>query len=213
MKRYPLLLCLSLCLTAASGFAKTAKTVLPQQVPFSDENTGVVFPTALGAFRKTEIRINSNPVIGTRIQYSGNRMGCIADIYIYALSERSEQITESEFREHYRNLREAVLELKKHSSRIEEVESAGQWQFSPGKNNVVWRELFHIRTDGEETYHSEMVLIHRGDRVVKLRIAVPSSQKEAVEEAKQFIIGFLKLFFKDRTPVFLPCQTKDQPKS
>ena len=204
MKRFRLLLCLFLCLTAGAGLAKTTKTVLPQDTSFSDENTGVVFPTALGAFRKTEIRINSNPVVGTRIQYSGNRIGCMADIYIYALSERSEQITEPEFLEHYRQLREAVLGLKKHSSKVEEVESAGRWRFSPRKNCVVWRELFYIHTDGEETYHSEMVLIHCGDRIVKLRIAVPSSQKEAVEEAKQFITGFLKLFFKDRTPVFLP---------
>ena len=212
MKRCRLLLCLALCLTAGSGFAKTTKTVLPQDASFSDENTGVVFPTALGAFRKTEIRINSNPVIGTRIQYSGNRRGCIADIYIYALSERSEQITEPEFREHYRHLREAVLELKKISPTIEEVESRGQWQFFPRKDNVVWRELFSIRTDGEESFHSEMVLIHCGDRIVKLRIAVPSSEKEAVEEAKQFITAFLKLFFKDREPVFRPYRPENQPK-
>lgn len=212
MKRCRLLLCLAFCLTAGAGFAKTTKTLLPQHVPFSDENTGVVFPTSLGAFRKTEIRINSNPVIGTRIQYSGNRIGCIADIYIYALSERSEQITESAFQEHYRNLRGAVLELKKHSSKVEEVESAGQWRFSPRKDHIVWRELFYIRTDGEETYHSEMVLIHCGDRIVKLRIAVPSSEKEAVAEAKQFIIAFLKLFFKDREPVFRPYRPESQPK-
>ena len=213
MKPSRLLLCLSLCLMAGAGFAKTEKTVFPKEAPFSDENTGVVFPAALGAFRKTEIRINPNLVIGTRIQYSGNRPGCIADIYIYALSERAEQISEPEFLEHYRKLREAVFALKEQSSRIEEVESVGQWRFSPRNNNVVWREEFIIHTDGEETYRSEMVLFRFGDRVVKLKITVPSSQKEAVEEAKQFITGFLKLFFKAQTPVFLPYRPDSQPKS
>jgi len=189
MKQILLLTVLTLFLTAGA-----APTSLPKNVPYSDENTGVVFPPVLGAFRKTEIRINSNPVVGTRIQYSGDRMGCTADIFIYSLGERPEQITQWEFQRHYKELRNCILDLKAVSSKIEEVESAGEWKISGEKSDIIRRELFLIRTDGEETYRSELIVILCGDRIVKLRISVPSSQKEAIRESDEFINQFSKLF-------------------
>ena len=204
MKRSLLLAASIGVLTLGNSPAEAAPTSIPKDVPYSDENTGVVFPPVLGAFRKTEIRINSNPVVGTRIQYSGDRLGCTADIFIYSLGERPEQITPSEFIRHYEKLRNGILNLKTLSRKIEEVESAGQWKAAGRKDETIWRELFYIRTDGEETYHSELVLIRCGDRIVKLRISVPASQKDAVEEAKLFILGFIQLFSPGKTPTFLP---------
>ncbi len=187
----PIIFLIALTLFLAAGAAPTS---IPKDVPYSDENTGVVFPPALGAFRKTEVRVNSNPVIGTRMQYSGDRLGCAADIFIYSLGERPEQITESEFQRHYNELRDGILNLKSISPKIEEVESAGEWTIPEEKRKIVRRELFYIRTDGEETYRSELVLIRCGDRIVKLRIFVPASQKEAVHESDDFIRRFAKLF-------------------
>ena len=150
---------------------------LPKEVPFSDENTGVVFPPKLGSFQKTEIRISPSPVLGTRIQYAGNRIGCSAAIYIYALSEKPDIISLPEFRGHYNQVRQAILNLKSISSRVEEIESVLQSELSDARNNQALRESFYLRTDGEETYHSELLLILCGDRVVKLRITVPAAQK------------------------------------
>ena len=42
---------------------------------------------------------------------------------------------------------------------------------------------------------------------------VVHSVEEAVEEAKQFITGFVQLFFRDKPAVFLPYQQDSQPKS
>ncbi|MBO4632977.1 MAG: hypothetical protein J5858_13730 [Lentisphaeria bacterium] len=178
---------------------------LPKDIPFSDENTGVVFPPQLGSFQKTEIRINPNPVLGTRIQYAGTRIGCSAAVYIYALSEKPELISLPEFRQHYAQTRQAILNLKSITRRVEEIESVSQSELADKKIYQALRESFSLRTDGEETYHSELLLILCGDRVVKLRITVPAAQKEALRESDLFIKEFCKLFFGNRPAVFTPC--------
>lgn len=185
-------------------FPSTAEdriTELPDDIPYSDENTGVVFPPSLGKFRKAEIRISSNPVLGTRIHYAGSRIACSADVYIYALSEKPRPITPEEFQIHYEKTRQAILNLHTMTRRVEEAESAGKMRYSGRRNrNPALREIFFLRTDGEETYHSELLLILSGDRVTKLRLTVPASQKEAIEEAKRFTAEFCKLFYRGKTP-------------
>ena len=197
---------LTILFLGAAGALPAAETTteLPKDVPYSDENTGVVFPPVLGAFRKTEIRINGNPIIGTRIQYAGNRIGCSADIYIYATEESPAVISESEFQDHCIQVRRTILNLALLSKKIEEVESLRQWQIQNTENISARRESFQIRTDGEETYHSDLVMLLCGDRIVKLRITVPAAEKEALREAEGFILEFCKLFFKNRPPVFVP---------
>ena len=215
MKHYPFLLFLMLILTGGFHSAEAAPTVIPQNVPYSDENTGVVFPPSLGAFRKTEIRINGNPVIGTRIQYVGNRIGCSSDIYIYATEESPVVISEQEFQDHCMQVRRTILNLALLSKKIEETESLRQWRIQNPENISARRESFQIRTDGEETYHSDLVMILCGDRIVKLRITVPAAEKEALREAEIFIQEFCKLFFKNKPPVFVPIKaepTETKPK-
>lgn len=186
---------------------------LPLDTPYSDDNTGVVFPAKLGKFSKTEIRINANPVVGTLIRYRGSRIGCSAAIYIYALDEKPAVIAPEEFRKHFEKAGQAVLNLKSASRRIEEAEALRQWE-NTDKNNPVRRELFSLRTDGEETYHSELLMLLCGDRVVKLRITVPASQKDAVRESDEFIGGFLKLFFPGKQLQFKerPLSQTNEPK-
>ena len=216
MKQWNFFLTLLLLGSAILLPAAETTTELPKDVPYSDENTGVVFPPFLGAFRKTEIRINGNPVIGTRIQYAGNRIGCSADIYIYAVSEKPGVISEAEFQDHYLQVRRTILNLKLLSKKIEETESLRQWQIRASENIPARRESFQFRTDGEETYHSELVILLCGDRIVKLRITVPAAEKDAVQEADGFIQEFCKLFFKNKPAAFVPCSTEPagvKPKS
>ena len=142
-----------LLLTGMTLSAVPIQKRLPQDASFSDENTGVVFPPQIRSFRKIETRVGANPVLGTRIQYVGNRIGCSANIYIYALAEKPEVITEKELRDHYSQARQAILNLKSMAKRVEETESVRQQQSLDPRNGAILRELFHIRTDGEETYH------------------------------------------------------------
>jgi|GEM_PF-836241 len=185
---------------------------LPKDMPYSDENTGMVFPARLGAFRKTEIRISGNPAVGTRIQYSGSRIGCAATIYIYALDENPRVISLEEFERHYRQVRQSVLNLKKLSRKVEEVESIQCSHCSDPDDNPVLREQFQLRTAGEEVYHSELLLILCGDRILKLRITVPASEKIAVRECGQFVERFCRLFFQNKPAIFKPYdQDKTEP--
>ena len=185
---------------------------LPKDVPFSDENTGAVFPPRLGSFQKTEIRVNPNPVLGIRIQYAGTRIGCSAAVYIYALSEKPELISLPEFRKHYEQVRRAILNLKSITRRVEETEPVLQSELAGMKNNQALRESFYLRTDGEETYYSELLLILCGDRIIKLRITVPAAQKDAIREADLFVGEFCKLFFNNRPAVFTPCNPTKKTK-
>ena len=197
---------------------------LPKNLPYSDENTGMVFPPQLGAFQKTEIRIGGNPAVGTRIQYSGSRRACTATIYIYALNETPRVISKEEFERHYRQVRQSVLNLKKLSRKVEEVESVKCSRCSGCGDNPVLREQFLLRTAGEEDYHSELLLILCGDRILKVRITVPNSEKTAVQECGQFVERFCRLFFRNKPAVFEPYdpesgsdgesgKTEPQPKS
>ena len=51
----------------------------PAQESYLDEETGVILPARIGAFRKTEVVRNFNPLIGTVIRYADSD-GCSADI-------------------------------------------------------------------------------------------------------------------------------------
>ena len=168
---------------------------LPKDLAYSDIKTGVVFPARLGRFHKTEIRLNSNAVVGTIIRYEGDHMGCAADVYIYALSEKPQPISREEFMEHWEKVRAAVLNPDPKAGRVEESESVQKLAYSRNEREYAMREVFSIRTKGGGTYYSELLLLPCGDQAVKLRITVPKAEKTAVMEAKDFIREFCKLFF------------------
>lgn len=174
---------------------------LPKDTPFSDENTGIVFPPELGNFHKTEIRISSNPVVGTQIRYDGNLVGCCASLYIYALSENPAVITPEEFLNHFEKARQTVLNLETLSGRVKEIESVRQKVF-PDRNSPAYWETFHLSIDGQEIYLSELLMILCGDRIVKLRITVPDAQKEAKVDCTGFIREICKLFYRNQTVTF-----------
>lgn len=174
---------------------------LPKDTPFSDENTGIVFPPALGNFHKTEIRISSNPVVGTQIRYDGDLVGCCASLYIYALSENPAVITPEEFLDHFEKARQTVLNLETLSGRVKEIESVRQKVYSD-KNSPAYWETFHLSIDGQEIYLSELLMILCGDRIVKLRITVPDAQKEAKVDCTGFIREICKLFYRNRPVTF-----------
>ena len=199
MKIRILLLAFLLSFMLPAGAEETK--VLPRDTPFSDENTGIVFPPELGKFRKTEIRISSNPAVGTQIRYDGIQAGCSASIYIYALTEKPAVITSEEFQKHFEKARQVVLNLKNVSNRVEESESVGHKEFADKGNPAFW-ETFLLRTDGEETFHSDLLLILCGDRVVKLRITVPDSQKDARFDSNDFIRKFCTLFYRNQPVAF-----------
>ena len=211
--RWPLFLLLSgILLTLVGGEPQN----LPKDMPFSDENTGMVFPAKLGAYRKSEIRISENPAVGLRIQYAGSRIGCAATIYVYALTEKPAVISPEQFRQHYRHVRRSILHLDRLTRKVEEVESVRRERGADPENNPVLREQFHIRTAGEELYHSELLLILCGDRIIKVRITVPASEKTSVAECGQFVVRFCRLFFRNQSVVFEPYDPDKndvQPKS
>ncbi len=200
------LLCAGLLSVAAE------RKELPKDTPFSDENTGIVFPPELGNFQKTEIRISSNPVVGTQIRYDGIQAGCSAGIYIYSLNEKPEVISPEDFQLHYRKARETVLNLGAISEHVKESESAGQKEFDDKNNPAHW-DTFSLRSDGEETFQSDLVMILCGDRIVKLRITVPDAQKEAKVDCNEFIRKFCRLFYRDQPVNFRDVKTENhQPK-
>ena len=174
---------------------------LPKDTPFSDENTGIVFPPELGKFHKTEIRISSNPVVGTQIRYDGDLVGCCASLYIYALSENPAVITPEEFLDHFEKARQTILNLETLSGRVKEIESVRQKVFS-NKNSPAYWETFHLSIDGQEIYLSELLMILCGDRIVKLRITVPDAQKEAKVDCTGFIREICKLFYRNQPVTF-----------
>jgi len=181
---------------------------LPKDLAYSDVKTGVVFPARLGKFHKTEIRLNSNAVVGTIIRYEGDRIGCAAHVYIYALSEKPHSISREEFMEHWEKVRAAVLNPK---ARVEEAESVQKLEFSRNDREYAMREVFSILTKGGGTYYSELLLLPCGDQAVKLRITVPKAEKAAVMEAKDFIREFCKLFFPAKPAEFKPAAETASP--
>lgn len=181
---------------------------LPKDLAYSDIKTGVVFPARLGRFQKTEIRLNSNPVVGTIIRYEGDRIGCAAHVYIYALSEKPHPISREEFMEHWEKVRAAVLNPK---ARVEESESVQKLAYSRNHLEYAMREVFSIRTKDGGTYYSELLLVPCGDQAVKLRITVPKAEREAVTEAKDFIREFCKLFFPAKPAEFKPAAKTASP--
>ena len=198
-------------------FLLTAGLVCPAQklaenAGYSDLATGVTFPAKLASFRKTMVRINSNPVIGTRIQYLSSEGRCLATVFIYALTENPVPITDGEFREHCRTIRETILAQAKQTGepakpdvlQVTEVESLGRSCFTKGSAAVL-REKFLAHSDKEETYHTEVAVLRLGDRIVKLRIAAPSALTEENLNAEKFILAFCRLFFPREELVFKPC--------
>jgi len=200
-----------LCSGLLSAAAAEQKE-LPKDTPFSDENTGIVFPPELGNFQKTEIRISSNPVVGTQIRYDGIQTGCSAGIYIYSLTEKPTVISPEEFLLHYQKARQTVLNLETISEHVKESESAGQKEFADKNNPAHW-DTFSLRSDGEETFQSDLVMILCGDRIVKLRITFPDAQKEAKVDCNDFIRKFCRLFYRDQPVNFRDVKTENhQPK-
>ena len=177
---------------------------LPKDLAYSDVKTGVVFPARLGKFHKTEIRLNSNAVVGSIIRYEGDRLGCAADVYIYALSENPQPISREEFMEHWEKVRSAVLNPDPKTGRVEESESVQKLTYSRNQREYAMREVFSIRTKGGGTYYSELLLLPCGDQAVKLRITVPKAEKTAVTDAKEFIREFCRLFFTAKPAEFKP---------
>lgn len=186
---------------------------LPKDLAYSDIKTGVVFPARLGKFHKTEIRLNSNAVVGTIIRYEGDRLGCAAHVYIYALSEKPQPISREEFMEHWEKVRGAVLNPDPKAGRVEESESIQKLAYSRNSREYAMREVFSIRTKGGGTYYSELLLLPCGDQAVKLRITVPKAEKEAVMEAKDFIREFCKLFFTAKPAEFKPLEETTPPET
>ena len=177
---------------------------LPKNLAYSDIKTGVVFPARLGKFHKTEIRLNSNAVVGTTIRYEGDRLGCAAHVYIYALSERPQPISREEFMEHWEKVRAAVLNPDPKAGRVEESESVQKLAYSRNNREYAMREVFSIRTKGGGTYYSELLLLPCGDQAVKLRITVPKAEKAAIMDVKEFIREFCRLFFTAKPAEFKP---------
>ena len=196
-------------------FLLTAAWICPAQAvskntAYSNLDTGVTFPAELAGFRKTTVRISQNPVVGTRIQYTGGEGKCLATIFIYALSENPVPITDAEFEQHCRLVRQTILNQaqpgrpsRPNALQITEVESLGKSRYSED-GKVVFREKFLAHSDNEETYHTEVVLLRVGDRIVKLRISVPTALTEANRDADDFIRGFCRLFCRNNNPDFKP---------
>ena len=197
---------LLLALLCSGLLSAVERKELPKDTPFSDENTGIVFPPELGNFEKTEIRISSNPVVGTQIRYDGIQAGCSAGIYIYALDEKPRVIPPEEFMQHYLKARQTVLDLETISEHVKESELAGQKEFADKNYPARW-DTFSLRSDGEETFQSDLVMILCGDRIVKLRITVPDSQKEAKVDCNEFIRKFCRLFYRDQPVTFREVKT------
>ena len=201
-------LLLLLLLTAA--FFSPAQTI-SRNAPYSNLDTGVTFPVELAGFRKTTVRINQNPVVGTRIHYSGCEGKCLATIFIYALSENPVPITDAEFEQHCRFVRQTILDQAKQTRRssnanalqITEVESIRQSR-STEDGMIVFREKFLAHSDKEETFHTEVVLFRLGDLIVKLRISVPTALTDANRNADDFVMEFCRLFCRGKDPVFKP---------
>ena len=82
----------------------------PAQESYLDEETGVTLPARIGAFRKTEVVRNFNPLIGTVIRYADTD-GCSADIYIYSLTGSGRIISAESARVHFDSIRHAILQL------------------------------------------------------------------------------------------------------
>jgi hypothetical protein len=146
-------------------------------------------------------------VVGTQIRYDGMQAGCSAGIYIYALDEKPGVIPLEEFMQHYRKARQTVLDLETISEHVKESELSGEKEFADKNYPARW-DTFSLRSDGEETFQSDLVMILCGDRIVKLRITVPDSQKEAKVDCNEFIRKFCRLFYRDQPVNFQTVKTE-----
>ncbi len=198
-------------------FLLTAGLICPAQkvsrnAAYADLDTGVTFPAVLGSFRKISVGISDNPVVGNRIVYLGGKGTCFATIYIYALAEEPVPITDKELKLHFQAVRQSILDQAKPSKepaspgalRMTEVESEGKSCFTQG-SMLILREKFQAHSEKEETYHTEVVVLRIGDRIVKLRISVPVALTEENRSADDFILAFCRLFCRGKDIVFKPC--------
>lgn len=187
---------------------------LPGNAAFTEEHTGVVFPAVIGSFTKSEVRKNPNPVIGTLIRYAGNRGGCSADVFVYALSEKPRKISPEDLRKHYAEAQAQIRNLPEKSGQTETAEDSGESEWIHDGQLRALQGIWQLRLSGE-TYRSELLLFPQDGYMVKLRITAPAESPEALRDMRQFSELLSGLFFKEK-PAFKPVsrpQESGQPES
>jgi len=181
--------------------ATSSVTNLPKNIPYSDENTGVVFPSKIGPFSKTTVRKNNNPLYGTLIRYSGS-FGTSADIYIYSLTAVPGEVSMKNAEEHYEQVKNNILMLSSKSSALEQITLEEEYNLQADQRDAGKRAVFLFQMDGEN-FNSELVILPYGDRIVKLRITSPSESSAARKAVGEFLQTICDSFFKGRTVRFI----------
>lgn len=179
-------------------FAQTKKEVYSKNIPYSDEDVGVIFPAQISSFSKTEVRKKNNPMYGTVIRYAGNLGGCSADIYLYSLKMEPALISAKEFEEHaYEVAAKNIMRLPTLSPTLEAVEELAHFDLFVNDKKTGLRKTFHFTISGGD-YISEMVLFPCYARIIKLRLSYPEGLVSAGKDAEEFIKHITSLFFQKK---------------
>lgn len=187
------------------------KIKMPSNVSYCDEDTGVVFRPAISVFRKTMVCKNTNPVYGTNISYAGPHASCTADIYIYALNTEPAVISQKEFQNHCKEILRQIFTQTRQKHEIINFELKNEFQMTENKKILAYLAKFTFMLD-EENYFSCLLMLPCGNRIIKVRITMPSESPESIRQADEFIAAVCKLYIKKNKAVFVPLKTAEPGK-
>lgn len=184
-RRYSLIsaCCILLCCAALTGADIRRK---PVSENYRDDQTGLVFPSRLGTFFKTEVTKNRNPVIGSTIHYQDEN-DSVADVYIYSLREdvsSNDVIAPEALAKEHDSVVRIILDM---ASQSKLIESISEIPLQTGNKNDVFFNQFEIIVDGVPI-HSRLVMFLSTNktRIIKCRISYPAENAEAVKAALYF---------------------------
>lgn len=164
----------------------------PAQESYLDEETGVTLPARIGAFRKTEVVRNFNPLIGTVIRYADSD-GCSADIYIYSLTGSGRTVSADSARVHFDSIRHAILRLPQKSKQVSEVIPQREAALNVPPNIAGHTAAFRINIAGDFR-NSELAVFPFRDKIIKLRISTSPYAPKDGNPAGSFIKAVCSAF-------------------
>lgn len=155
---------------------------------YKDKKTGLEFPCQLGAYLKTRVSENVNPVIGTLILYQ-NEADFAADVCIYSLDTKGSPVTDDAFQLEVNRVVESIMNLPKRSRSIERVACGTVSRIMPEK---VAYHTFQIRAGGEDVTSCLMMFLCKG-KIIKCRVSYPAGDPEETQAANDFFTAILKI--------------------
>lgn len=177
-------------LHAESGIA----TLLfrPAAESYTDQTTGLVFPSVIGEFTKNRVTMNKIPGIGTTVRYV-NEMGPCADVYIFAPQADPEKaIPEDEFKLVFSSTSATICNLSKQGGTVQKVVQQSADDLKTDETVPHLKAFFRIESK-TEPLDSLLIMARKGNRIIKIRISWSAGVQQEQDDSVSFANTVLQI--------------------